>query len=258
MTSIKKLLRPIYNSALAIRIGNFTRLRTVIFKDIPYGYSASDLFFWKTHQGFETIFRATDIGRHYFDKDSILKLIFFDNKGSELKSFDFNFSRKVIEFHITKEIMQIESFGSFVALNLLNENVGEEIKITNRCYVGYSWNHDEPSFVHGNVISRHIKQNNSKQESMSLLSNFWPHKAKTTYLLQKNFKDFEENEFVFINPLYRNIEIVLNGSQHCLSPMETKIISANGDSLYTIESNFGFPRPLVFSYKNKFFDVHHG
>jgi hypothetical protein len=257
MTSIKKLLRPFYNSSLAIRIGNFTRLRTVIFKDIPYNNSASDLFFWKTHQGFETIFRATDIGRHYFDKDSILKLIFFDNKGSELKSFDFNFSSKVIEFHITKEIMQIESFGSFVALNLLNENVEEEIKITNRCYVGYSRNHDEPSFVHGNVISRHVKQNNPKQESVNLLSNFWSHKSNTTYLLQKDFKYFEENEFVFINPLNRKIEIALNGCQYYLSPMETKIISAKGDSLYSIKSNFGFPRPLVFSYKNNFFDVHH-
>ena len=69
---MKELLRPIYNHPSFVRLRNLLGLKTVIFKDVKQPYSASDLFFWRTDNGFTTNFRASDIARNYFDKDSTL------------------------------------------------------------------------------------------------------------------------------------------------------------------------------------------
>ena len=152
-------------------------------------------------------------------------------------------------------MLGLEGYGSFLAFNLIDE-ITDLSQITNRCYVGYSLGKDDPSFVHGNVISKYISQG-EKEADINLSNKFFEHSINTQYLIQKDFSLLDRSELFFTNPLEKEITIEANENLLTIKPMETVKITVNECELIKVKSNFGFPRPIVFSYKESFFDVHH-
>tara|TARA_B100000575_G_scaffold294297_1_gene309334 strand:+ start:6978 stop:7739 length:762 start_codon:yes stop_codon:yes gene_type:complete len=252
---MKEFLRPIYNHPGIIKMRNLLGIKPVLFKDLDGAYAGSDLFIWRTDGDFSTIFRASDIAYSYYKKKSRLKLVFFDANGELIKDAEIPFSQEVIDFKISKKFLGIEGFGSFLAFNLIDETT-DLPQITNRCYVGYSLDKDDPSFVHGNVISKYVSQG-TKGPDLDLGNKFFEHNMSTQYLIQKDFSLLEKSELFFTNPLEKEIIISANEKSLSIKPMETVKMSINECELIKVKSNFGFPRPVVFSYRESFFDVHH-
>ncbi len=252
---MKKFLRPIYNNPNVIKLRNLFGIKPVLFKELTESYAGSDLFIWRTDGNFSTIFRASDIAYTYYQKNSKLKLLFFDANGEFVKEVEVPFTQEVIDFKIDQNFLGLEGYGSFLAFNLIDEITGFS-QITNRCYVGYSLGKDDPSFVHGNVISKYISQD-KKEADINLSNKFFEHSINTQYLIQKDFSLLDRSELFFTNPLEKEITIDANKNLLTIMPMETVKISVNECELIKVKSNFGFPRPIVFSYKESFFDVHH-
>ena len=252
---MKEFLRPIYNNSRVIKLRNFLGIKPVIFKELSGSYAGSDLFIWRTDGDFSTIFRASDIAYYYYKKSSRLKLLFFDTNGELIEDVEVPFKGEVINFKIDRSLLGREGFGSFLAFNLIDE-ISHCPQITNRCYVGYSLDNDDPSFVHGNVISKYVSQG-LKETPVRLNNKFFEHSINTQYLIQKDFSLLDRTELFFTNPLEKEITINANENSITLMPMETNKISVNECELVKVRSNFGFPRPVVFSYRESFFDVHH-
>jgi hypothetical protein len=252
---MKEFLRPIYNNPIVIKFRNLSGIKPVLFKELTGAYAGSDLFIWRTDGNFSTIFRASDIAYTYYQKNSKLKLLFFDAKGDLIKDVEVPFTQEVINFKIDQNLLGLEGYGSFLAFNLIDE-ITDLSQITNRCYVGYSLGKDDPSFVHGNVISKYISQG-EKEADINLSNKFFEHSINTQYLIQKDFSLLDRSDLFFTNPLEKEITIEVNENLLTIKPMETVKITVNECELIKVKSNFGFPRPIVFSYKESFFDVHH-
>lgn len=252
---MKEFLRPIYNNPIVVKFRNLSGIKPVLFKELTGAYAGSDLFIWRTDGNFSTIFRASDIAYTYYQKNSKLKLLFFDAKGDLVKDVEVPFTQEVINFKIDQNLLGLEGYGSFLAFNLIDE-ITDLSQITNRCYVGYSLGKDDPSFVHGNVISKYISQG-EKEADINLSNKFFEHSINTQYLIQKDFSLLDRSELFFTNPLEKEITIEVNENLLTIKPMETVKITVNECELIKVKSNFGFPRPIVFSYKESFFDVHH-
>ena len=252
---MKEFLRPIYNNSSVIKFRNLLGIKPIILKELSGSYAGSDLFIWRTDGDFSTIFRASDIAYNYYKKTSRLKLLFFDSNGELIEDVEVPFKGEVVNFKIDQSFLGREGFGSFLAFNLIDE-ISDSPQITNRCYVGYSINRDDPSFVHGNVISKYVSQG-PKGADISLNNKFYEHSLNTQYLIQKDFSLLDRTELFFTNPLEKEITINANENSITLMPLETDKISINECELIKVNSNFGFPRPVVFSYRENFFDVHH-
>ena len=135
---MKEFLRPLYNNPIVIKFRNLSGIKPVLFKELTGAYAGSDLFIWRTDGNFSTIFRASDIAYTYYQKNSKLKLLFFDAKGDLVKDVEVPFTQEVINFKIDQNLLGLEGYGSFLAFNLIDE-ITDLSQITNRCYVGYSW-----------------------------------------------------------------------------------------------------------------------
>ena len=150
-----------------------------------------------------------------------------------------------------------EGLGTFCAFNILLNPSDKQIKATNRCYVGYG-KKGSFSMVHGNLIALYTNKlsNLGLSDIKPAVS---PVKGKYKYYLQKSNFEFFDNSLVFTNPLDRDITVSISddtfqiGSRCC----ETKQIHKANETI-VIESDFIFPRPLVFSESGDFVDVHHG
>ena len=161
------------------------------------------------------------------------------------------------EFEITsKYLNNIKDYGVFYAYHLTkNKLKNKNMIINNRCYLGYSKNNSLYSFLHGNTLAKFTSIYPNKKKILSdmvqttLFSNNY-------YTIQKNFSEFDKNELFFSNPTSKVIKFNLLNKNYVLKPGCSHLIGAKS-SIITIKSNCMFLRPTVFSYKNKYFDVHH-
>ena len=79
-----------------------------------------------------------------------------------------------------------------------------------------------------------------------------------TYKIQKLFEAFDKNELFFANPTDEKINFSINKDTYTLKNGCSLLIDVTKYRTITIKSNCLFLRPIVFSYKNDFLDVHHG
>ena len=79
-----------------------------------------------------------------------------------------------------------------------------------------------------------------------------------TYNIQKSFYKFDYSEIVFINPLQANLVFTCNRKSYKLKKNCLKVVKVKNVNKVQIRSNCTLMRPIVFSYKNHYFDVHHG
>lgn len=258
---MKKYLKPLYNSSLGVSIRNFIGFRPPKYQfKKESSYLLSDLFVWRTDQGFSTIFKASDIIKKFYGEESCLVLIFFDQNGDEIFQKTLQFNQGLTEIVIDSDFMGTESIGTFCALNTLLNATEIDIRATNRCYIGYGKN-GSFSMVHGNLLALYTKKlvYVSEPASIPLKPAISSRKGKYNYYLQKSNWDFFENNLIFTNPLERDVNITICGTTYQVRPKCCKIISVNkNEEIIRIESDFIFPRPLVFSERDQYVDVHHG
>lgn len=266
MANIREILRPVVKSPIALRIRNLVGVRpyrptggNLLGWVLPGGddsYSGSDLFVWRTDGDFQTVVRISDIAKNYFGLDSRLLLRLYDSDGVFIKEQVFEFSDNVMEIAIDKALLDDhEGMGTFAAFHLIDEDV-EDVKISNRCYVGYSKAGNLPSFVHGNIIGEYLKLGQADRTVRN--DTFFPLPEPTQYTLQKDFSPYDRSELLFVNATQYRVWIEVNGERQTVKPHAPARFDVASTEVVEIRSNFPYPRPTVFSYKGAFYDCHHG
>lgn len=257
-----KFLKIIWRSRFLVRARNFFVIKPQHRKwlYLTDSFSSSDAFFWRVDENFKTIFKYSDIFGKYFGEKSKILLVFLDSEGKHIISREIIFSRSVQTFLIDKMFLGRTGYGSFFAYNIPDNPNNFEYKVTNRCYTGFSYRSNGPSFVHGNDISRYLTAKDlikfGKGETKSAI---FDHSIKSLYAIQKDFSEFDKNELFFFNPMKKDLILNLNGTKYLIKSLCTfalEIENSHGQ-VTEIKSNYNFARPIVFSYKNAFLDVHH-
>ena len=217
--------------------------------------SISDSFIFRTDKEFETVFRFIDILDLFYDlATETVILNFYDQDNKFIKKIIFENISNQNEIFINKEFLDgYVGCGTFVIYHIPN-NKSSKIKFNNRCYVGYKKNNTY-SFVHGNTYVKGLEIITKKEKNgfvkKSLLNNW-------KYILQKDFSRYDLSELFIVNPLDAELNLRCNNKNFVLkNNCLIKIIIKN-TSKVELMSNCTLLRPIVFSYKDSFLDVHHG
>lgn len=114
---------------------------------------------------------------------------------------------------------------------------------------------DKLSFVHGNSYISGLEINTKKKVygfvKKSLVANW-------EYRLQKNFSKYDYSEIIIVNPLDSNLDLSCGEKRFKLKQNCLINIKVFKNEKVELISNCTFLRPLIFSYRGKYFDVHHG
>jgi len=159
------------------------------------------------------------------------------------------------EIIIDKDFFQgKETYGHFYLFHNISNFDGKKISISNRCYLGFSMNDNKYSYVHGNsyVKSKDFNSGdiNTDFSNTSLFMN-------SKYIPQENFEECDKIELFFANPTSKTIKLKVN--------KDLKKITKNCDIKFVLSkvnkieilSNCKNIRPMVFTHKDGFYDVHH-
>ncbi len=255
MNLVKFYLKKIYRNKFTMYFRNILGIRPAIFllnlskKNI----SASDAFFWRTDNGFRTIFKFTNIIKFYYGKEEKnLRIIFFDKNNNLIKEIYVHgnsFNEIVID---EKFLNNIQSHGVFYVFHNSKSFLNGVIR--NSCYTGYSFKNSLPSFVHGNTIA--AEQNLNSMKINYGLGGFSYFK-KFTYTVQ-NYFDYEKTEIMLVNPTNKKLNVNVNEIDIKLDKGCSIIVDTTKNKLIKIKSNCFLLRPVVFTYKKSYFDVYHG
>ncbi|MDC1418150.1 hypothetical protein N8264_03725 [Candidatus Thioglobus sp.] len=254
---MKLLVRKIANSGIGIKLRN-----TFGFKPTPIvigkkckGTSISDAYLWRTDNGYKTTFKFTDIlGLFYKIKESYVELAFYSKDNIFIKKIIINKLNYVNELLIDKDFLDgIEGYGVFYAFHHSESNLTDDLVISNRCYVGFSFEDKLSSFVHGNLFVKYQSLNGSNNGSdmiqISLL--------KTIYRIQNSFTNFTKSELFFVNPTSKKINFSIGSNKYSLENNCSILIDISEEEEISIISRCMFLRPIIFNYKGDFYDVYH-
>jgi len=116
--------------------------------------SVSDIFLWRTDNNFKTIFRYTDILKLFYKIDeSEVEFHFYDKNNNFIKKKIINNLKLSNELIIDKDLLNgIEDYGVFYAFHKPKKKIKEKIIISCREFVGFSYNDNLYSYVHGNIL----------------------------------------------------------------------------------------------------------
>lgn len=256
---INNILRKALRAKASIRLRNALGIRPIYrrWHLLDESYVASDLFLWRTDSGFQTEFRVSDIMGKYYQQEGKYQVNIFDRLGREVNRLEGSFDEAVERIFINENNASPDSYGTFTVFHLPQELADTTYAITNRCYTGYSRPGCIPSFVHGNLLSRICLF--EPGGNTRLISGFITHKRNTDFYIQKDLARFDKSELVFANPLETSILVTIGQDHITLAPGEVRLLDlkiSNSDPV-RITSDFFFPRPLIFSYRDNRFDVHH-
>ncbi len=257
---MKSLVKKLANTSIVILLRNSLNIRPVqmrLFKK-QYPISISDAFLWRTDNGYKTKFKYSDILNLFYKLDkSWVEFHFYskDNKLIKIEKIDnLNLSN---ELEISsKYLNNLEDYGTFYVYHFLEKtnDLDSNDIISNKCYLGYSQNDNLYSFVHGNVHGKFTnvfskEKINTDIVKTSLFKNY-------TYTIQKYFDKFDKNELCFTNPTSKTVNFSIENKNYKLKANCSLLVETK-NSIISIKSNCLFLRPTVFSYKDKYLDVHH-
>ena len=77
------------------------------------------------------------------------------------------------------------------------------------------------------------------------------------YRIQNSFLDFTKSELFFVNPTSKKIDFSIGNIRYRLGRNCSIIIDIGSKENITISSRCMFLRPVIFNYKDDFFDVYH-
>ena len=254
---MKSLIKKIAQSDKGIYLRNsigFRPVKIMIDKSIRF-QSISDAFLWRTDNGFKTTFNYADIlGLFYKVEDSHVELNFYSKNNDFIKKIiinQLNYSNKLL---IDKDFLDgIEDYGVFYIFHRYDNYSGDDLIISNRCYVGFSLKDNLSSFVHGNQFVRYQSLDGKYDGSDMVKSSFFNNR----YRIQNSFLDFTKSELFFVNPTSKKIDFSIGNIRHRLGKNCSIIIDIGSKENITISSRCMFLRPVIFNYKDDFFDVYH-
>ena len=257
---MKSLVKKLANTNIGILLRNSLNFKPVSLKHFEKDYpiSVSDAFLWRTDNGYKTKFKYSDILNLFYKIKNSWVEFYFYSKNNELikieKVKDLNLSNE-LEIN-SKYLNNLEDYGTFYVYHFIDneKNLNNNDVISNRCYLGYSQNNNLYSFVHGNTHGKftNIFPNKTFLTDIvktSLFQNY-------TYTIQKYFDGFDKNELFFTNPTSKNIKFTIDDKKFELKPNFSLLVEFK-NSIISIKSNCLFFRPTIFSYKDKYLDVHH-
>ena len=257
---MKSLIKKLANTNSGILLRNSLNFRPVDLKPFKKDYpiSISDAFLWRTDNGYKTKFKYSDIlDLFYKIKDSWVELHFYSKKNELIKIEKVNDLNLSNELEITaKYLNNLEDYGTFYIFHLSKktDDLSNQEIISNRCYLGYSQNNNLYSFVHGNTLGKFTNIFSQKNILTDIVktSLFKNH----TYTIQKYFDDYDKNELFFTNPTSKNIKFKIDDKDYKLKPNYSLLVETK-TPIISIKSNCLHLRPTIFSYKEKYLDVHH-
>ena len=254
---MKSLIKKIAQSDKGIYLRNsigFRPVNIMVDKSIRF-QSISDAFLWRTDNGFKTTFNYADIlGLFYKVEDSHVELNFYSKNNDFIKKIiinQLNYSNKLL---IDKDFLDgIEDYGVFYIFHRYDSYSGDDLVIANRCYVGFSLKDSLSSFVHGNQFVRYQSLDGKYDGSDMVKSSFFNNR----YRIQNSFLDFTKSELFFVNPTSNKIDFSIGNIRHRLGKNCSIIIDIGSKENITISSRCMLLRPVIFNYKDDFFDVYH-
>lgn len=264
-----KLLNKIVNSRLVTILRNNLGIKQKV-----YYYSSdnsrnlknstiSDSFCWRTDNGYETKFKFSDIHNFFFETNSNwVEIEFFDKRNKFLKKIQIDNLDLSNEILINQEFFNgLKDYGTFYIYHFTNDKKYLEERnqemIVNRCYVGYSLNKNLFSFVHGNTVARYKKNHSIKNEYTDIVCTSFL--KNNYYKIQKFFGFEEKHELIFTNPTSKKIKFTVNKipREYSLNGGCSELLELKDIKEVSIKSNCLWLRPLIFSYKKNYIDVHH-
>ena len=258
MNFLKSFLKPLASTTAGIKLRNLANFKPVD-SILPGGsFSCSDRFIWRVGGDFKTLIRFSDLPAIYYGKKDVdVLLVFFDEHGKELYRDTVTPGETVCEYVVDASRLGVsEGSGTFLLFHLFAEDDAVPVQITNRCYVGYSYKENIPSFVHGNYYAAYIRPGDSETRINNDLT--FRSLRPSHYWLQKDLSQFDLTELAFVNVTDKQIWLEVNGRRNTI-PAGGLVIREVADSeMAHIRSSMRMPRPIVFSYRQGFLDAHHG
>jgi hypothetical protein len=255
---MKSLIKKIARSDVGINVRNFIRFRPVpvTFPKECRVASVSDAFPWRTDNGFKTTFKYADIlGLCYKIKNSYVELVFYSKDNHLIKRIIINRLDYSNELLIDRDFLNgIEGYGVFYIFHRSDSDCGDDLVISNRCYVGFSMEGSLSSFVHGNLYVRYQSLDGKYGGSGMVQSSFF----KNLYRIQNSFVEFKKSELFFVNPTSKKLNFSIGLNKYSLEKGCSILIDVSGKEEISILSKCLFLRPVIFNYKDCFFDVYHG
>jgi len=254
---LKSLIKQIANSQIGIYLRNCLNINPVsivLNKKFKSG-STSDAFPWRTDNGYKTTFKYADIlGLFYKIEDSYVELTFYSQDNKLIKKVVISHLSYSNELLIDKEFLNgIEGYGVFYIFHQSNNTLPKSLIISNKCYVGFSIKESLSSFVHGNLYVKYQSFDGKFEGSDMVKSSF----VKNVYRIQNSFAEFTKSELFFVNPTSKTIKFFIGSSRYSLKKHCSVLINISGEKNISIKSKCLFLRPIIFNYKDDFFDVHH-
>lgn len=257
MNFMKLSVKKIANSSLGIKIRNTIGLKpkAIVIDENVGSFSISDAFLWRTDNGFKTTFKFADIlGLFYKAQDSYIQLTFYTRKNKFIKKVLINKLNYYNEFLIDKDFLDgIEGYGVFYAFHQSESCSDSDVIISNRCNVGFSLNGKLSSLVHGNLYAKYQTLDGRNLGSDIIQISLF----KNIYKIQNSFKDFTKSELFFANPTSKKIQFSIGKNKYTLQKNCSILIDISKESEISIISRCMFLRPIIFNYKNGYYDVYH-
>ena len=257
---MKSLIKNLLKSEISILIRNSLNIKPISIKTNQENYptTVSDAFLWRTDKGYKTKFKYSDILNFFYKiKNSWVELHFYNKNNQLLKIEKIESLNLSNELEITSEYLNdIEDYGVFYIYHFSenDKDLNNGSIISNRCYLGFSYNNNLHSFIHGNILVKFTSVNSKQKISTDIVKTSLFNNQ--IYTIQKYFNDFDNNELFFVNPTSKIIEFSLENKKFRLNPHCTMVVETQ-NSIISIKSNCLFIRPTIFSYKGKYMDVHH-
>ncbi len=256
---MKSLVKKIFANNYSILLRNTFKIKPVRISKyyLNENISMSDAFLFRTDNNFCSKLRFSDIPKIFFDYNKTsIEINIYDFENNLLKK-DIIYPEKISnELIIDKNYLDgKETFGHFFIFHGVENFKEDKVSFSNRCYVGFSKSEENFSFVHGNTYVKAKNLSNGKISSdftnMSLLMNY-------KYIVQENFSDVDLIELFICNPTSQNLNIKINGKKYFLKMNCDKKFEFQDIDKLEIVSNCTNLRPIIFTHKRNFYDVHHG
>ena len=255
---MRSLIKKILSNKISLLFRNTFKIKPVRISKYysNQNISMSDAFLFRTDNNFSSLLRFVDIPNIFFSYNNTnIEIQFFDFQNKFIKKEIINPSKKNNELLIDKQYLNgLETYGHFYIFHNIKNFDNRKISFSNRCYVGFSKNKNNFSFVHGNT---YVKAKNLNDGSIitdfsntSLLKNY-------KYALQENFSEVDYLELFICNPTSHKLKISINGEKNNLEKSCDKVFKLSKIKKVEILSNCTNLRPIVFTHKDEFFDVHH-
>ena len=213
------------------------------------------LFLWRTDNGYKTTFKYADILSIFYKiEDSYVELAFYSKDNNFIKKIIINKLDYSNELLIDKDFLNgIEGYGVFYISHRSDSYSGDDLLISNRCYIGFSVEDKLSSFLHGNLYVKYQSLDGMYDSSDMVQSSFF----NNLYKIQNSFTNFTKSELFFVNPTSKKINFSIGSNSYSLENNCSILINISGEQDISIISRCMFLRPIIFNYKDDFYDVYH-